>query len=179
MKAGSAWLEAASLGSYDSQGTQWIARYRDGTWSSTAVARQGAALENLDTRRSALLEASYPHLGCGIRALGVSDLEYCVLGPRPDFYARWKGGECYYHARDNVRTQLAAIDGSKIAAVAFGYGGAFIMSYGFGPETLSYWYNLRGYYPYMDQFMQSHWPVRILVGIYIPVIPIPALPVNR
>ncbi|KAK4040361.1 hypothetical protein C8A01DRAFT_46258 [Parachaetomium inaequale] len=151
---GSAKLVAASVGDSSITGAAaWIARYSDGTW-----------------RRSANLETQYPYLGENIRTHGLQALEYCALGPGPRHYARWKNGAKSCNATDQVRGLLrnckrdAAKTGSKIVAVAFGYGDACVISYGClrRPETLVSCWNLFGYYPDLERFLRENSAVRIV-----------------
>jgi hypothetical protein len=117
------------------------------------------------------LETQYPWLSKKISTHGLQGLEYCALGPGQRHYARWKNNADSYYAFDQVIRLLrncrrdAKETGSKIMAVAFGYGNACVISYGSvcHPETLASCWNLFGYYPDLERFLRDNKPVRILV----------------
>ncbi|KAF4156923.1 hypothetical protein CNMCM6069_006219 [Aspergillus lentulus] len=123
-RQGSEFAAAASLGDIGPQGFRtWIAGYSDGRWCAYLNER------------------------------GQNSLELCALGPGDTYFARWRNGRWSSWASDelNAAIRTAQSNGNVIKAIALGYGGSYIISYGNPSNSvwtgLSTKWNLKGHYP--------------------------------
>jgi hypothetical protein len=108
------------------------------------------------------LVRQYPHLGAKIGSHGLNNLEICTLGPGQTYYARWLDGTYNSWASDQANAALTKCsnhgNGSKILAVALGYGNSYVVSYGYrsNMKELGHEYDLKGYYPSLYQFLKEN-----------------------
>jgi hypothetical protein len=107
------------------------------------------------------LEILYPNLSKKLRAHGLSNLEYCVLGPDSCYYARWTNGRTFWEAPAALNKFLTAMatwpSPGRIRAVAFGHDGAFIAAYyrTERPWRVYDYSDLRGHYEGVDKFLNG------------------------
>jgi hypothetical protein len=91
---------------------------------------------------------------------GSLDMELCSLGPKGTYYARWSDGHWECHASEEIRRLLcrAHSDGNVTNAVALGYGGSYVITYGHPNHKTGLFFqrfvDLKGYY---GKFPQQKW----------------------
>jgi hypothetical protein len=96
-----------------------------------------------------------------LKAHGLDNLEYCVLGPDSCYYARWKNGRTCWEAPAALSKFLTAMatwpSPGRIRAVAFGHGGAFVAAYYVTehPQLVYHYQYLRGDYRDLDTFLSK------------------------
>lgn len=95
----------------------------------------------------------YPNLSAYINERGQNNLALCALGPGSTYFARWRNGSwsSWGSEKFNAAISAAQSKGNVVKAIALGYGGSYIISYG-NPSN-SVWtglgttWNLMGHYP--------------------------------
>ncbi|KAI3224903.1 hypothetical protein DTO012A9_6924 [Penicillium roqueforti] len=141
LQVGSEWIGAVSYGT----SATWIARYGGGTWQYS--------LEH------------YPTLAGKLAHHGDSNLEFCVLGPGQMYYAQWANGSWCSEATEQINNYLTEIynrsDDSKVLAMAFGYNGAYVISFGWATRSTirgksGHQRDLKGYYSDLNQFADAN-----------------------
>lgn len=169
-------LQAVSFGDKDgSGGNSWIAEYSDGTWGTHAVSHPFHSapnlwdkIDNLLSDRATGLEVLYPNLGENLKARGLHNLEYCVLGPDTCYYARWKNGVACWAAPLMRSDFLAKLPSpARITAVAFGRDHAFVAAYCFPdrPRYVHNYHELRGHYKALHKFLSEERTQRIHLDV--------------
>ncbi|KAH8596541.1 hypothetical protein B0O99DRAFT_619267 [Bisporella sp. PMI_857] len=150
-REGSGVLKGVSIGDVWNGETQWVAHFSNNNW-----------------QHSKDLVQSYSHLAASIDAYGLGNLEICVLGPSPIYYARWLNGHWRSWTSDdaNIAFNQCSSTGSgpKVWSVAFGYGNSYVLSYGYSSDlkNLCNMYDLKGHYPQLAQFLVSNPMIAIL-----------------
>ncbi|KAJ5442074.1 hypothetical protein N7445_005081 [Penicillium cf. griseofulvum] len=148
LQEGSEWIDAVSYG----ESNEWIARYSGGIWRHSRLEK-------------------YPYLAGKLAARGLTDLEFCVLGPNTNSYARWATGAwaCQGPVEfNNYMSELAnRSDGAKVLALAFGYNNSYVVSFGWATGSAitgksGHQRNLKGYYPDLEQFAEASRPLDIV-----------------
>ncbi|KAL3460004.1 hypothetical protein BJX64DRAFT_290654 [Aspergillus heterothallicus] len=140
-------MVAASVGDVDEYNNVrvWIARYSNGDWYT-----------------SLNFNGVYPNLAAYLNERGQNNLALCSLGPAGVYYARWRDGRFMSWASKEINDKIrsAESDGSHVKAIALGYGGSYVIS--FGSRTNTGWtglgtkWSLKGYYPGLQQFLGDH-----------------------
>ncbi len=92
------------------------------------------------------LTTVYPSLGAYLNTYGLDNLELCTLGPNASYYARWRNGRWWSWASEETSTAIfvAQSSGSHIKAIAMGYEGSYVISYGPPNNTSGRIWTLRG-----------------------------------
>ncbi|KAL2827118.1 hypothetical protein BJY01DRAFT_255786 [Aspergillus pseudoustus] len=103
---------------------------------------------------------AYPKLQTSSDKRGSRNLKLFSLGPKGTYYARWFDGywECHVSAEIHDLLRRAHNNGKVAEAVALGYGGSYVISYGHpghGTRVPSEkFFDLKGYY---GNFHQQKW----------------------
>ncbi len=107
----------------------------------------------------------YSYLSRNIAIRGLQDLEFCVLGPGQQHFARWLDGSISYWTSAEL-IPIIREHSRNIRAMAFGYRETCLFS--FASERtyggLSWASNLKDYYPTLSNLLADEKPVSILVS---------------
>lgn len=85
-----------------------------------------------------------------------------ALGPDQAYYARWPNGTWSCWASEEFIADVEnCMKGYEIFAVAFGYGGSYVISYGKHRKHLENRFNLKRYYPGLVAILQQKVSIRV------------------
>ncbi|KAL2797404.1 hypothetical protein BJX66DRAFT_335022 [Aspergillus keveii] len=135
-------IKLVSFGdTYDPLVWSWIAHYPGSGWSEQ-------------------LGLAYQGLWNDIHGRGLKDLELCALGPDKTYYAKWKTGHWTANVSEEIKKVLvrAHKHGGVIKAIALGYGGSYVITWGKAEYTSEMLFetsmDLKGYY---GNFNHQRW----------------------
>ncbi|KAI0458958.1 hypothetical protein F5B21DRAFT_500021 [Xylaria acuta] len=132
--------ESVSLG----KAGAWIASYHGGIWRTSPR----------------FTEDHYPALGGKLYYRGLNNLDACFLGPQERYFARWQDGTIEFQLGSEeieVQAQKLFLKLSRqIVAVAFGYEGTYLFSYGNNLTRLKHLKDLKGHYPKLQELISKN-----------------------
>jgi hypothetical protein len=106
------------------------------------------------------LGLAYQGLWNDIHGRGLKDLELCALGPDKTYYAKWRTGHWTANVSEEIKKVLvrAHKHGGVIKAIALGYGGSCVITWGKAEYTYEMLFetamDLKGYY---GNFNHQRW----------------------
>ncbi|KAJ3524909.1 hypothetical protein NM208_g11865 [Fusarium decemcellulare] len=134
-------------------------------WAARYFQRDGATW-----RFGGRVNECYPHLDAKLSVYGCENLDVCALGPDQSYYARWRTGSwsCWGSNEiiDAIEDACRKERGYDMLEISLGYGGSYLISYGEEdrPWALRLKYDLKGYYPKLQQFLSENQDLNITAG---------------